>query len=145
MAKPFKYREAILGLIKDNPIHPTVDWIHGRLRLAHPRVSLATTYRTLRTLVADGSLCELSFGANESRFGLSLEQRHDHFICDRCHRILDLRAQAKAGLDRTVQAETGHQISHHTLEFYGVCRDCLHGTTQGTPAIRPPRSKERTR
>ena len=144
MPRPFKYRDSILELLKDNPIHPSVDWIHAQLRLSHPRLSLATTYRTLRVLVADGALCELPFGTSESRFGLTLEQNHYHFICDKCRRILDLPIHARTGLERSVQAETGHQVRRHTLEFYGVCRECAAGLVPPTAAMRPPRRKEKT-
>lgn len=127
MARPFQYREAILALLRDNPIHPTVDWIHRRLRLDFPSVSLATTYRTLRALAADGLLCQLPFGTSESRFGLSMEQRHYHFLCEKCGRIFDLPTPVRMDLERSVQAETGHQVCRHTMEFYGVCRDCSEG------------------
>ncbi|MEW6758152.1 MAG: transcriptional repressor, partial [Acidobacteriota bacterium] len=56
MPRPFQYREAVLSLLKENPVHPTVDWVYTRLREEHPRVSLATVYRTLRILVAEGLL-----------------------------------------------------------------------------------------
>jgi hypothetical protein len=39
---------------------------------------LATVYRTARVLVAEGILCELPFGAGESRCGLVKEQNHYH-------------------------------------------------------------------
>ena len=115
MPKPFKYRDAIVALLEENPIHPTVDWIHGQLREDHPRVSLATVYRTLRLLVADGTLCELPFGTSESRFGLAMEQRHYHFICERCHKILDLGIRPRTRLERSVESETGRhgKPSHH--------------------------------
>lgn len=142
MPRPFKYREALLNLLKGNPIHPTVDWIHAQLRRDHPRLSLATTYRTLRTLVAEGTLCELPFGTGESRFGLNLEHKHYHFICDKCQRILDLPIPANNRLERLVQAETGHQVRRHTVEFYGLCWECAAGLVPCTPALRPPRRKE---
>lgn len=128
MARPFKYRESILELLRRNPIHPTVDWVHVQLRLEHPSVSLATTYRTLRNLVQDGTLCELPFGTSESRFGLTLEQRHYHFICESCHRILDLPLPPRLELEQVVQSETGHVVHRHTMEFYGVCQACAAGT-----------------
>ena len=136
MPRPFKYREAVLALLKDNPIHPTVDRIHGQLRSKHPRVSLATVYRTLRTLVADGALCELPFGTSESRFGLTLEQTHYHFICERCRSILDLPTRPRTSLERSVEAETGHRVTRHTMEFYGLCADCAAPKASPDP---PPR------
>src|SRR5659263_562162 len=61
--RPRLYRDAILALLRRNLTHPTVDWIHQELRKREPRVSLATVYRTLGVLVAEGVLCELPFGA----------------------------------------------------------------------------------
>lgn len=124
MARPFKYRETILSLLRENPIHPTVDWIHVRLRQVHPRISLATVYRTLRTLVAEGILCELPFGTSEARFGLIKEEQHYHFICDACHKIYDLPLAPERELEKVIQQGTGHQVNRHTVEFYGRCCDC---------------------
>ena len=76
MPRPHLYREAILRLLQQDTTHPTVDSIHRALRKRQPRVSLATVYRTLRVLVAEGILCELPFGAAESRFGYVKEQNH---------------------------------------------------------------------
>lgn len=143
MARPFKYRDAVLTLLADNPVHPSVDWIHTRLRRQHPHVSLATVYRTLKALVAEGALCELPFGAGESRFGLNLEQAHYHFICEECRRILDLPTRVRSGLDRSVEAETGHKVARHTMEFYGVCRDCARA--KKPRGSRPVERKERSR
>lgn len=124
MARPFLYRETILSLLAENPIHPTVDWIHVQLRQAHPRVSLATVYRTLRTLVSEGILCELPFGTSEARFGLIKTEQHYHFICDACHKIYDLPLEPRVELEQVIQMGTGHQVNRHTAEFYGRCSDC---------------------
>lgn len=125
MSRPSRYREPVLALLGENPVHPTVDWIHLQLRRSHPRVGLATVYRTLKSLVAAGLLCELNFGTGESRFGLLTGPRHDHFICEKCRTILALPAKSRTAIERSVEAGTGHQVSRHTMEFFGVCRDCL--------------------
>jgi len=123
--RPHLYREAILRLLRENPVHPTVDWIHRALRKKEPRVSLATVYRTLRVLVAEGILCELPFGAAESRFGYVKEQNHYHFICDSCGHIHDLPGPTRAGQETAVAEATGHRVIRHTTEFFGVCKSCL--------------------
>ena len=145
MARPFKYREAILTLLEKNPVHPTVDWIHAQLRRTHPRVGLATVYRTLKTLVGAGTLCELPFGTSESRFGLTLEQRHYHFICEKCHTILDLSTRFRADLEKSVEAETGHLVHRHTMEFYGICRVCAQRPNSKTSSSCSQTKKEQPR
>lgn len=138
MPRPHLYREAILRLLQQNPIHPTVDWIHRALRKREPRVSLATVYRTLRVLVAEGILCELPFGAAESRFGHVTEQSHYHFICDTCGHIHDLATPPRTGLEAAVSKATGHRAIRHTTEFFGTCRSCV---ALSAPATRPRRTK----
>ena len=139
MSRAAQYREAVLEILQENPIHPTVDWVHVRLRRDHPKVSLATVYRTLRALVGEGVLCELPFGTSGARFGLIKEERHYHFICEACHRIYDLKVPPRMQLERSVQRETGHEVTRHTMEFYGRCREC---SAKGpAPA---PKSKRRS-
>ena len=140
MGRPFQYRDAILELLSEHPIHPSVDWIHGCLRQKHPKISLATVYRTLRALVSERLLCELPFGTSESRFGLTRENTHYHFICDVCHRIFDLAGPTQEGLERAVQAETGHHVTRHTVEFYGRCKDCSSKHSATPPKESAPRN-----
>jgi Fur family transcriptional regulator, peroxide stress response regulator len=132
--RPRLYRELILRLLEQNPIHPTVDWIHRQLRKREPRVSLATIYRTLRVLVAEGILCELPFGVAEKRFGHVKEQNHYHFICDGCGHIHDLAIPPRKDLEAVVSTTTGHRVIRHTTEFFGTCRSCL---TRSAPSTKP--------
>ena len=140
MPRPHLYREAILRLLQQNPIHPTVDWIHRALRKREPRISLATVYRTLRVLVAEGILCDLPFGAAESRFGYVKEQNHYHFICDSCGHIHDLALPPRTGLEAAVSKATGHRAIRHTTEFFGTCQSCL---ALSAPSTRPRKAKTR--
>jgi len=135
--RPHLYRDAILRLLRENPVHPTVDWVHRALRKREPRVSLATVYRTLRVLVAEGILCELPFGAAESRFGYVKEQNHYHFICDSCGHIHDLATPPRTDLEAAVSKATGHRVIRHTTEFFGTCRSCL---AQAGPTASPRRA-----
>jgi Fe2+ or Zn2+ uptake regulation protein len=142
MSRPFRYREPIVALLEDNPIHPTADWIHLHLRSRHPRVGLATVYRTLKLLVADGTVCELHFGTSESRFGLLAGPPHDHFFCEKCRTVMALPARRRTAIKRSVEARTGHQISRHSMEFFGVCRNCLGRTDPGSARDSRGRSSE---
>jgi Fe2+ or Zn2+ uptake regulation protein len=142
MPRPQQYRDDIMDILRENPIHPTVDWIHGHLRKHHPKVSLATVYRTLKALVKDGILCELPFGTSEARFGLIREEKHYHFICDACLRIFDLPTVPQVALEKAVRDGTGHEVNRHTMEFYGLCREC---SEEERPALPPRNQREKTR
>src|SRR5215510_9152154 len=73
-----------------------------------PRVSLATVYRNLRMLAAEGFLAEradeagLRFDGNTGR--------HDHFTCLACRRIFDVPARVEQGARRRLAARIGFEV-----------------------------------
>lgn len=116
-------RRLILGVVRDTDAHPTAEWVHAAVRRRLPRVSLATVYRNLRLLARQGFLTEIQAGPS-IRFDARVH-RHHHFTCSRCGRIFDLEEPVNARLDARVAARTGFRVSHHRIEFYGVCGRCL--------------------
>lgn len=105
--------------------HPTVEEIYLAVREKLPRISIATVYRNLHSLVEAGKAREIRVpGEARSRFDGRVEP-HYHMKCTVCGRVLDLEVPTLSGLDRLVSLATGHRISSHDTIFYGVCKDCL--------------------
>ena len=53
-----RQRRIILEVVRATDAHPTAALVYRRVRRRLPRVSLATVYRNLRTLAAEGVLTE---------------------------------------------------------------------------------------
>ena len=115
-------RRLILAVVRSTDRHPTAEGVHRAVREHLPRVSLATVYRNLRLLAREGLLAEIQAGPSV-RFD-ARTHRHHHFTCADCGRIYDLDEPLDARLDARVAARTGFRVSHHRIEFYGVCRAC---------------------
>jgi len=124
-------RRLILSTVRSTESHPTAEWVHAEVRRRLPRVSLGTVYRNLRLLAAEGLLAEVHQGGS-LRFDGRID-RHHHFTCARCRRIVDLTEPMDCRLDSRVAARTGFQISHHRIEFYGLCAGCAGGRGRGAP------------
>src|SRR4029077_69601 len=83
-------RRGILEIVRASDAHPSAAAVHRDVRRRLPRVSLATVYRNLRMLAAEGLLSEraaptgLRFDGNTAP--------HDHFTCVACGRIYDVPA-----------------------------------------------------
>jgi Fur family peroxide stress response transcriptional regulator len=118
-----KQREAILRVLRDTQAHPTADWIYEEVKREIPNISKGTVYRNLQVLREDGAITELNLGGTVSRFEAK-QDRHYHFRCEHCGRVLDVGEPVNNELDRRVAERTGHKVSHHQLEFRGLCRDC---------------------
>jgi Fe2+ or Zn2+ uptake regulation protein len=115
-------RRLILEAVRATDAHPSAFAVYRKVRRRLPRVSLATVYRNLRRLAAEGVLLEradtdgLRFDGNTGR--------HDHFTCLACRRVFDVPPAPNARARHNVAARTGFEVLEHRVEFYGLCAVC---------------------
>ena len=123
MHRETKQRETILRILKGTTSHPTADWIYGEVRKEIPNISKGTVYRNLKVLQETGQISELNLSGTVSRFE-ARQDYHYHFRCERCGRVFDVDEPVDREIDRRVAERTGLKISHHQLEFRGLCHEC---------------------
>ena len=123
MRRETKQREAILRVLRNTRAHPTADWIYEEVKKEIPNISKGTVYRNLQVLQEDGAVSELNLNGTLSRFEAKQES-HYHFRCEQCGRVFDLDEPVNNELDERVAKRTGFKVSHHQLEFRGLCREC---------------------
>ena len=104
-------RRIILDVVRATDAHPTAAFVYRRVRRRLPRVSLATVYRNLRMLAAEGFLAERADEAG-MRFDGNIGP-HDHFTCLACRRIYDVPARVEPGARRRLSARTGFEVLDH--------------------------------
>jgi Fur family peroxide stress response transcriptional regulator len=118
-----KQREAILGVLRNTKAHPTADRIYEEVKKEIPNISKGTVYRNLQVLQEDVAVTELNLNSTLSRFEAK-QDSHYHFRCEQCGRVSDLDEPVNNDLDERVAKRTGFKVSHHQLEFRGLCKDC---------------------
>ena len=103
--------------------HPTAEWLYEEVRKEIPNISLGTVYRNLRLMKRQGEILELEQTGTYRRFDGN-SANHYHFRCDGCAMVFDIDEPVVPGIDERVEKNTGFKVSHHRLEFRGLCRDC---------------------
>jgi len=126
MIKKTKQKEAILRVLRSTTSHPTADWVYDEVRKEIPSISLGTVYRNLKLLRQSGEISEIDFSSTFSRFDGSPDN-HYHFRCEKCGRVFDVDEPVNKELDERIAQKTGFKISHHRLEFCGLCKECQKG------------------
>jgi len=116
----------ILEVLKGVRTHPSADWIYDEVRKKLPHISKGTVYRNLKVLEEEGAILELNVDGVVGRYEIR-QNNHYHFICEKCGRIFDLNEPTETKLNMKYAKKTGFKITHHQLEFRGLCKDCQRG------------------
>ena len=113
-------RQIILDALKKMKPHPAVDEVCAEIHEEHPTISKTTVYRNLRQLARNGSISRVSSPDGLERYDLRTD-RHYHFKCKNCDRIIDVDIAYIDGINDTVRAKYGLQVDQHDVIFSGIC------------------------
>jgi len=124
-----KQRTLILNILRENPVHPTAEWIFEKAREEMPGIGVATVYRNLNALVEAGEIKRISGIDGVDRFDGN-HMTHYHMRCSECGRLFDLEPESEEALQRmeTVIRETfpieAAEIKLNTMLLKGTCGQC---------------------
>lgn len=98
--------------------------LHTRLATSGTKVGLATVYRNLQSMAADGEIDVLRTDEGESVYRACSTGHHHHLVCRECGRTVEIDGPAVERWAATVSAQHGFTDVTHTLEIFGRCSDC---------------------
>lgn len=117
-------RRAVLDVLRTAHDHPTAYEVFERVRRISPGIGPATVYRSLALLVDSGQALELALGHGASaRYDANIT-RHDHLVCHRCGRAVDVDTPVSARTVAGLEAASGFVVTGYDLQFRGVCPQC---------------------
>ena len=121
-----RQRESIKHYLMSSREHPTADTVYLHVKKQFPNISLGTVYRNLNLLTDLGEAVKISTPDGGDRFDGRLEP-HNHFLCTKCGRLLDLDLDMKSieEVNRLAAEGFDGRIESSTTLFYGECSDCI--------------------
>lgn len=119
-----RQKNTIDSLIHEGHRHLKADELFEELNEGEQKVSLATVYRRLDKLAKDGTVVKRYNEGDNSYFYDTNASKHDHFICDCCHKVYDIIGYDLDTIDDKIKGSE-HLINSHTLIFHGICKECL--------------------
>lgn len=102
----------------------TAQQLWSRLRGRDSGAGLATVYRTLALLAEAGVVDVLSHHGTEQCYRLCGDAHHHHLVCERCHRVVEVRECDLGGWVDELATRHGFVATEHRLEISGLCPDC---------------------
>jgi Fur family ferric uptake transcriptional regulator len=113
-------RKIIAQVLDDAKDHPDVEELYARAAVQDPKISLATVYRTVKTLEDCGILAKVEFGDGRARYEAAARAHHDHLIDVDTGKVIELFDPEIEALQEKIAATLGYRLTGHRLELFGI-------------------------
>ena len=114
-------RIAILGFMRENPVHPTAETVYEALRDKVGSLSLTTVYNTLKLFVEHGLVSMLTIDDTFRCFDGNVEM-HAHLMCRNCKKIIDMPMPQEIGT--FLEEIEDFEADEVQLYVKGICKEC---------------------
>ncbi len=118
-----RQRRAVYECLEAMHGHPTVEDVFHHVRDLLPRISLATVYKALESLVASGMAQKLTGGDGTAHYESRVDE-HFHARCRACNRFVDVEAVPEFRLCADKIRTPGFEVERARVELIGLCDGC---------------------
>jgi len=87
-----------------------------------PGVGIATIYRTIKALVANGTLAVVEIPGGPALYELAAKPHHHHFHCRACGKVFEVHG---CGGHFHQMTPLGFVLEGHEVILRGLCSDCV--------------------
>lgn len=94
------------------------------LKKQNIKVDKVTVFRIMNILSEKGLVIPIQLGEGKFRYELSGRADHHHFICETCSDIFDISDCRVDRLESEIKKKKGLLVKRHSLEFFGICKQC---------------------
>ena len=113
-------RALILTTLQARTDHPDAEALHQAVGVETPSISLDTVYRALSLFARNGLIQQLAVPTRRSRYDGCVAP-HDHFLCTRCERIVDIPGVSSPLPDEVEKIGT---VQSAQRTYLGLCHAC---------------------
>lgn len=119
-----KQREVVLQVIRNAKHHLTANEVFDEAKRRLPTISFATVYNSLRYLKEAGHIAEIHFGFSGANRFDAKTNRHDHAICNKCGKLIDIDLKMPDELVKLAARLSKFKPESLELTLRGLCPEC---------------------
>lgn len=117
-------REMVIEALAHSGDHITADEIYEVVKNRSKAVNLATIYRTLDTLVAEGLVFRTNLLSGQEVYVTQGHGAHIHLICRNCGNVFNVAQDLALPLLEQINDLYHFRADWQHLSFVGVCQAC---------------------
>ena len=118
-------RRAVLEVLARSEAHPSIDDVYAVVHRRFPEVSRSTIYRILESFARAGIVRKVFHPGRALRYDPRTD-RHHHFTCTACERVIDVVDERLDGLalPDSLAGSDEFTVQDYTVQFFGLCPRC---------------------
>lgn len=116
-------KDAVWRALEGSPGFVSAQELHQKLVAEGASVGLATVYRQLASLAAEGKADTIPDAGGVLYRVCAPGEHHHHLVCESCGRAVEIQPPLEDWI-RRVAEDSGYRITRHVLEVFGVCPEC---------------------
>ena len=118
-------REAVREALDETEGFISAQALHSSLHANGSPIGLATVYRALGDLAANGEADSLQSPEGEALYrACSTTGHHHHLICRSCGKAVEIAATDVEEWAQRTAAQHGFSEAEHVVDIFGICTDC---------------------
>lgn len=118
-------RERVREALADAPGFVSAQSLHATLRDENTGIGLATVYRALAGLAAQGEADSLQSPEGEALYrACASTGHHHHLICRSCGRTVEIQATDVEDWAHRMADSHGFTQAEHVVDIFGLCPEC---------------------
>ncbi len=121
MQRRTRQRDTIRAVIERANRPLDVQDVLARARRHVPRLGIATVYRTINALLADGIIVPVEIPGRPVTYERANLRHHHHFYCTACKKVYEMEGCL---LGTRPAAPCGFKVESHEITLFGTCAAC---------------------
>ena len=118
-------RDRVREALADAPGFVSAQTLHAMLREENTGIGLATVYRALAGLAAQGEADSLQSPEGEALYrACSSVGHHHHLICRSCGLAVEIQANDVEQWAHRMADSHGFTQAEHVVDIFGLCPEC---------------------
>ncbi len=117
-------REMIVEALAHSDKHMTAEEIYAKVKDRSPVINLATIYRTLDMLVAEGMASRSDFLNSKVVYAANYHGGHLHLVCRHCGTVMEAEQDLLDPVEETLEQQYQFTGDFDHLTIMGLCSDC---------------------
>jgi Fur family ferric uptake transcriptional regulator len=117
-------REMIVQTLVQSERHMSAEEIYQQVQSFTRATNIATVYRTLELLVAEGMACQNDLGSGRVVYSSRQHGTHIHLVCRQCGEVIDADNQLMEPLRERIKERYSFDASLDHISLSGLCESC---------------------